>query len=370
MDNFILICLEKGNSFNSELQTVPVTFLTKGTGKFEIGKLISLPLLAKKLKDLIASENIEWIQSHLQLANYVNILAKLMGANHFVQIVNTNYMSGYSYKGLLGRLHLWLIQFLYQHADMIVLKNKAMQKDVSQWLECRMPQKIIPNFFDIDDIDKQCDGSTDAMIFGFNENKIYITAMGHLEAVNNFDVLIQAFEKTCASVPQAELMIIGSGPELKSLIRLSKKCNVYERVSYVQADQIPYYYLKQSHIFVLSSSFHSFPDAIVEAMICELPVISSDCPGGPREILAPDTKPDQQLELGVEYAQYGVLVPVRDVDALSEAMTRLCLDLNRQYRYTKNSRLRAMDFHKDLILRHYEGLFHYKKEIQYDILRD
>ncbi len=369
-----LICLEKNFSFDSIPSDIPVFYLSEATGKVSsLRKFISLPLLAQKLKERIVSENIATVQSYLQRANYVNILAKLIGAGHDAQIVNTDIISGYYHKGLFGRINLVLIQLLYDKADMIILKSKAMQTDMRQLFEFRVPQKILPNPFDFDTIDQQSNLFLDAMFFGFNENKIYITALGYFERLQNFDILIKAFEKTSHSVPQAELILIGRGPELKPLIRLSKKYNIYERVAFVQGEVNSIGFLKRSHIFVLPSSFEGFPNALIEAMICHIPVISTDCPGGPREILAPNTNVDQQLEQGVEYAAYGVLVPVRHVDALSEAMTRLCLDATVRSRYAQNSRARAMTFHKDQILENYKQIFYHtrkKEEDLYDTFRN
>jgi len=371
MNDVILICLDKDHSLDSELSKIPVHYLSNGTGVDSgMRDLLSLPFLAKKLKDIVISENIEFIQSHFTFANYVNIMAKLIGATHFVQIVNNDLISGYENKFFWGRFQLWLTQFLYPSADMIVFKNKAMQKEVRSLLECPLPQKIIPNFFDIDDIDEKSNSLPDEMVFSFNKNKIYITALGEFNSGNNFDILIKAFEKTSHSVSQAELIIIGTGPELKSLIRLSKRCKIYERVAFVKPDNNIYMYLKRSHVFVYSSSVEGFPDAMIEAMICKLPVISTDSSGGQREIIAPNTNYSQHLEQGVEYATYGVLVPDRNVGALCEAMTRLCLDPTVRYQYAGNSRTRAMDFHKDLILEKYKDIFHYKKENKYDILRN
>ncbi|KPA11916.1 group 1 glycosyl transferase [Candidatus Magnetomorum sp. HK-1] len=353
----ILICLEHNPDYNF-LSDVPIYYLSENKGN-ETGlrKLISLFFWAKKLKELIISKKIEVIQSHLYRANYVNIIAKQMGAGHIAQIVNTGIISWYNQKGFLGRVNLMLIQLLYDKADLIILKTKGMQKDMQRLFEFRNPQCIISNPFDIDEIDELSKKAPDTMVFSTTESKLYITAVGRFLRLKNYDILIHAFANFCHSMPQAELLLIGGGPELKSLIKLSKRLNIYERVAFVQDVSNPYAYLKRSHIFVLPSSTEGFPNVLLEAMICSLPVVSTDCPSGPREILAPNTDHNQQLELGVEYARYGVLVPVRQIDPLTEAITRLSLDTHLRYRYAKNSRIRAMTFQKDHILEKYENIF-------------
>lgn len=127
-----LITLEK-NDFYILPNNVERTYLTNFTGKENgIKKFVHIPFLAFKLKKHIEKHNINLIQSHVYRANYINLLAKLFGSRHQVQIVNAGTISKYFHEGKNGRINLFLIKYLYKYADKIILKAKGMQNDMQK----------------------------------------------------------------------------------------------------------------------------------------------------------------------------------------------------------------------------------------------
>jgi len=81
----------------------------------------------------------------------------------------------------------------------------------------------------------------------------------------------------------------------------------------------PYAYLQQSNIFVLTSTFEGFGNVIIEALACECVVISTDCPVGPREILAPNSQISSPIS-DIEFAEFGILTPLNSTTHLTYAM--------------------------------------------------
>ena len=105
---------------------------------------------------------------------------------------------------------------------------------------------------------------------------------------------------------EARLIILGKGELQKDLENLTIELNVRDKVSFPGFVKNPFMWMKNSSLFVLSSDYEGLPGTLIQAMACGTPVVSTDCPSGPKEIL--------------ENGQWGRLVPMRDVESLSRAM--------------------------------------------------
>ncbi len=107
------------------------------------------------------------------------------------------------------------------------------------------------------------------------------------------------------------LISLSEGLSLKTYVwdrdRIEDDFDVY----FLGFQKNPFKFISRSSIFVFTSLWEGFPNALIEAMACGIPVVSSDCRSGPREILAPDTDFECEAK-DPEFAQYGVLMPVFD----------------------------------------------------------
>jgi len=135
--------------------------------------------------------------------------------------------------------------------------------------------------------------------------------VGRLAPEKRIDLLLRAFAKVCTH-NEARLVILGEGPLRPDLERVAEDLGISDRVNMPGRIKDPWDCPAAADIFVLSSEFEGFPNALVEAMACGLAVISFDCPAGPREIISD----------GVD----GILVPPLDVEALAEKMEMLFRD--------------------------------------------
>jgi N-acetylgalactosamine-N,N'-diacetylbacillosaminyl-diphospho-undecaprenol 4-alpha-N-acetylgalactosaminyltransferase len=294
-----IIFLEK-NEFYKLDDRVKKTYLSDFNGKESgLKKLLYIPILAWKLKKYIKQNNINLIQSHIYRANYVNVLAKIFGTNHKTQIVNAGRISRYKELGLIGKINLWLIKWLYAKADLIILKSKGMQEDMQNLFKFKNKQIVINNPYDIKKIQKLALEKFDD--FMFDKSKKYLISVGRLIKLKRNSDLIEILPNLNENI---EIIFLGDGEEKENLVSLAKSLKVAKRVHFLGRVKNPYKYMAKSDIFVSCSESEGFPNVLVEAMICGIPVISSDCISGPMEILGDN--------------EYGLLFDVGDKNKLLE----------------------------------------------------
>jgi glycosyltransferase involved in cell wall biosynthesis len=132
-----------------------------------------------------------------------------------------------------------------------------------------------------------------------------ILTVGSLKPAKNHALLLRAFALLRDRI-DSQLMILGEGPLRPMLEQQARDLGVAERLAMpgFAADTRPFY--ASADLFVLSSDWEGYPNVLIEAMLAGLPIVSTDCASGPREIL--------------DGGRYGTLVPCGDADALGEAM--------------------------------------------------
>ncbi|MGE0681501.1 MAG: glycosyltransferase [Candidatus Binatia bacterium] len=166
-----------------------------------------------------------------------------------------------------------------------------------------------------------------------------ILSVGRLAKQKDFPTLLRAFARVRAT-RRARLMILGEGRKRKHLECLIKTLGIADDVALPGFVLNPFPYMARAAVFVLSSAWEGLPGALVEAMACGCPVVSTNCPSGPAEILDEGT--------------YGPLVPVGDETALARAiLTVLGSSIT-----TEKLRARAFQFSIDRVAdRYLEILF-------------
>ena len=132
-----------------------------------------------------------------------------------------------------------------------------------------------------------------------------ILAVGRLAEQKNFILLVRAFAKV-RSKRNIRLIILGEGAQRKEIEELAESLNVNHAISMPGWVENPLAFMARADLFVLSSSYEGLPNVLIEAMVCGCPVVSTNCPHGPSEIL--------------EDGRWGRLVPVQNHEALAEAI--------------------------------------------------
>lgn len=142
--------------------------------------------------------------------------------------------------------------------------------------------------------------------------KPWIVASGRLEKQKGFDLLIKGFGKVVGKHRDWKLKILGDGSQRESLADLIHALGLAQSIELCGWVESPDTWLRQAELFVLSSRYEGFPNALLEAMAAGVPAISFDCESGPSEIIRHEID--------------GLLVPTDDVQQLAQAMDRMILN--------------------------------------------
>ncbi len=335
--------------------------------------------LLRKLKfnDYIASISL------LENANILNILSRL--SEKVIISVRSDIiktfekdpflLTGFRRKILVNGYKL-LIKFLYPRADIIVAVSEGVKESL---IKLGIPEeriKVIYNPYPIEEIKGKAKEPVEEVF----KRAQYIVTTGRLTKQKGQWYLLRIFREIKKCYPDLKLLILGEGELKDYLVNLSEglclKTYVRGRdslnegydVYYMGFQKNPFKYLSKAKLFIFPSLWEGFPNALVEAMACGVPAISSDCRSGPREILAPDT--DFRYETNKpEFAKYGVLMPVfRDKfldvnESLSEkekmwveAIKKLLRDDELREKYSQLAEKRAYDFHINKIIAQWEEI--------------
>jgi len=308
-----------------------------------ITKLLKLPYLAYRYKKL--NKNLSDSISFLSRSNYINILAKLFGMRGRVVVYERAMPSLQYAKGFQGKINTILIKILYPKANLVIANSKGNAIDLEKNFGIK-DVKVIYNLFDIDKI-RELSKEEAKLKDGFN----FIT-IGRLDEGKNHKLLIQAMQSV-----DANLYIIGDGVLRDELNQLIIDLNLSDRVFLLGKQKNPYKYLSKANCFVFSSNREGFPNVLVEALACELVVISTDCKSGPREILAPDTDVEFQLHSRIELVQFGILTPINKLESMIEAMSLIKNSSKLLDSYKRKSLQRAIEFDKNRIIDKYINIF-------------
>ena len=170
----------------------------------------------------------------------------------------------------------------------------------------------------------------------------YILAVGRLHKQKGFDILIKSFaESSFKSL--IRLVILGEGEERKNLEQLIIKLDLKNKVLlFGKVDNI-FIYMKYAKFFILSSRYEGFGNVLLEALACETPVVATTCETGTSEI--------------IENRENGLLVPVKDENALKSAMEELFYGQKLYERLKANTRKSVEKYGIENIVKDWLNLF-------------
>ena len=208
---------------------------------------------------------------------------------------------------LKGAAIRFLARLLLPRADGLVAVSRGVADDLVRTLGIS-PAKIEVIYNPID-LERIWAGAREQVEhpWGVEQARPLILSVGRLNNAKDYPNLLRAFARV-RQQRDARLLILGEGAERPGLESLARGLGIAPWVDMPGYVPNPYPYMAAADVFVLSSRWEGFPVALVEALMCGAPIVSTDCEFGPAEILAG--------------GDYGALVPVGDADALAQAILR------------------------------------------------
>ena len=207
-----------------------------------------------------------------------------------------------------------LVKLTYHRAKNII----AVSEDVADILRSDFGLKNVSRIYnpvDVEDIEAQVDQP-------YKHTKPYIVALGRFHEVKRYDLLINAYANSKMQ-QECDLIIVGDGELRGALEAQVAMLNMQDKVIFAGTQSNPFPYLAGAKFITLSSRTEAFPMVLIEALALKCPVVATDCPTGPREI--------------VEHGTNGLLVENENTQAFTMAIDQLYYDADLHKHFKNNA---------------------------------
>ena len=375
--------LEKTYPYNGELIRIRLPFSDDPTHNNKWKRLIRLLVLIYKVRRIKREHKIDIAISFAEQANIVNVLTR--GKSKTILSVRTTLSKEIASNPKLSVLG-HFIRFLYRRTQYIIVPSQVAAEDLSSSFGIEPDKiKVIYNYIEKDRIAEMASLEI--------ENEFYrrlflcpvMLNVGRINRAKGQWLLFEVLKKIKVDLPGWKLVILGEsemeGNLKQQLITLAAALglNLYDSLAnqtqsldydiYLLGYQTnPFNFMHHSKLLLFPSVYEGFPNTVLEAMQCGLPVIAADCHAGPREILAPDSEVRLSTK-SREITRYGVLAPPLPVasiqqgtdgeilDEWAKATVELIHNPSLRKKLIASGYTRVRQFDKDLILKEWKKLF-------------
>jgi N-acetylgalactosamine-N,N'-diacetylbacillosaminyl-diphospho-undecaprenol 4-alpha-N-acetylgalactosaminyltransferase len=264
------------------------------------------------LASVVRRERPDVALSFLTRANVATAAAMSAARRPFIvsERVNTTAHLGGGLRGLASKVP---VRMAYPRASAVIAVSQGVADTlVADFAVGADRIAVIANPVDLDRIGEAARAEPEFSVTG-----PYVAAMGRLAPNKNLALAIRAFAE---SGLDGRLVVMGQGPEEGALRRLGDELGLGDRLLLPGFVANPYAILSRARFFALPSNAEGFPNALVEAMACGVPVVATDCRSGPAEVL--EVGPRASGTGPIEGAG-GLLVPVDNAPVMAEAFRRM-----------------------------------------------
>ncbi len=305
--------------------------------KFNLTNILSFILELTWLRKNLNLINPDIVLSIDVHSNLLTVLSKILFYKNF-KIILTSHINTFNTlnnkSSFVVRLILrHLIKFFYERSDYLIGVSQGVTNNLKKTFAFKTPVITVYNGVK----------STNKSISINNWNKKVIVTVSRLDNQKDIESLILAFGMLQKDIPESKLWIIGDGPNMNKLKLMVINFKLQKKVIFFGwIDDISQRLLRSS-IFVLSSNREGLPYTLIEAMNYGLPIISTDTPFGPREILAG--------------GKFGMLTPVQSPVKLKNAIQKLLSDKKRYAYFSQKSTERVKVFLLENMHVNYKNIF-------------
>lgn len=291
--------------------------------------------------------------SFLVVDNVINLLANL-GFKERKVIFSVRSVLSRKVKGKFkSKLYKIAIRWIYSKASLIIAVSNGVKEElITDFGICEQKIIVIPNPVDKEKIEKLSKEPITEL--NLQKGIPLLINVGRLERAKGQWHLLRAFHSVRQVVP-AKLILCGEGNLREFLESLCRELHLESDVIFLGWQDNPYKFMSHSTIFILSSIWDAQPNVLLEAMACGLPIISTDCPFGPREILHDGQCGKLVYPLDDKY--YGASEPLTKEELnLATEIVNLLLDKELQLHYRRQGYERINQYNIRVIVRMYEEI--------------
>jgi glycosyltransferase involved in cell wall biosynthesis len=318
--------------------------LPKGIEKLSLDESADTNLvrMIPRFRDALAELNADTVISCMWYPALISYLTRRLGLADFRHIVHdtvnmTEYIKDHFVHEKFRWLKIYLTKRAYRDAEAVIVVSNGEKEDLIKNFGIPAHQiRVVYNPVNGEAIAKLSDEDA-----GIDCNVPLVVTAGRLVHQKGMDILLRAFRQV-RDVTASKFLILGGGEKREELVSLSRSLNLSEDVIFLGMQMNPFKFMRKAAVFCLASRYEGLGNVILEAMALGVPVVVTDCPSGPSEILAG--------------GRYGILVRPEDPGAIAEALLRVLSDRGLQQTLSSRSFERAQDFSLDAQLSQWEEI--------------
>jgi len=329
------ITLALGNATGPYIDLLPKDIELISLG--QSSGLRSVPAICRLLRSRTFDVSFSMLSMNLAILTARSLTGKnipvVLGArNHYSRSITA--------EARFARAKLRAVKVLYPRADLIICVSEGVRDDlVRNFGIPRERSAVIHNPIELDTVRAAAENDPGHPWLGVENNLPVLVAVGKLQKAKAYDDLIEAFSMLRRQMP-IRLLVLGEGPERAAIEAMIAGRKLTDDVQLLGFQKNPYQYMARATAFVHAARWEGFPNVLVEAMACGLPVVATDCPSGPAEIITNGCN--------------GCLTPVNSPDQLADAVIRLLKEPQQRASFAAAGHEVAKRFATEYIVREYE----------------